>query len=374
MINTIHSGLEGIIVDTTKISEVIPEKSFLIYYGYRVQDLAEHCSFEEVAYLLLNGNLPNKNELSQLMSDERSQRDLSDRLLKFIDLVPYSAHPMDVLRSAVSFLATEDSDVMVVTPESVYKKAIALIAKIPTIVAASYRHRNKMEIIAPRDDLSLGENFFYMCFGSVPSAEIISAFDVSMILYAEHTFNASTFTARVITSSLSDIYSAVSGAIGSLRGPLHGGANEEVMKMFIDIGDVSHVDEWMNHAFESGKKIMGFGHRVYKKGDSRVPTMKKYMIRLSELKEERKWVELYEKVESVMLKEKNIYPNLDFPTGPAYYLMGFDMELYTPIFVISRITGWSAHIMEQLSHNRLIRPISEYSGPNERNVIPINER
>ncbi|MDH4128989.1 MAG: bifunctional 2-methylcitrate synthase/citrate synthase [Spirochaetota bacterium] len=370
----VDKGLEGVVVNASRISKVVPEKKYLVYYGYPVQELAEHCSFEEVAHLLLNGELPNLKQLSEFENQERKNRTLSKNLISMIKLFDMSAHPMDTLRTAVSFLGTEDPDTLKDDHKSNYKKSINLLAKIPCIIAANFRHKKGLDYIPPRQDINIGENFFHMCFGEIPPADVIKAFDVSMILYAEHTFNASTFTARVIVSSLSDIYSAVTGAIGSLRGSLHGGANEAVMRMLEDIGDPAKAHEWTLHSLEEHIKIMGFGHRVYKWGDSRVPTMKKYMLKLSNWKGDTRWSEISNIIEDIMLKEKNIYPNLDFPTGPAYYLMGFDIELFTPIFVISRITGWTAHIMEQLNNNRLIRPLSDYTGPQDRSVKPIHER
>ncbi len=369
-----RKGLEGVIVDESSVSKVMPEINALVYYGYPVQDLAENCSFEEVAYLLLNGELPNQTELSSFIQNEKTYRTISDKLKTLIKLFNNKCHPMDSLKTAVSFLGTEDSDAGSLSRESNYIKSIKLLAKIPIIVAADFRSRQGKNIIDPRNDLSIAENFFYMCFNEVPNEYVIKAFDVSMILYAEHTFNASTFTARVVISSLSDIYSAVTGAIGSLKGPLHGGANEAVMHTMKEINDPNNAKAWLETALKNNTKIMGFGHRVYKKGDSRVPTMQKYMLKMAEIKGQDKWAKIYHILKDHMLKEKNIHPNLDFPTGPAYYMMGFNIETFTPIFVISRITGWTAHIMEQLKDNRLIRPLSQYIGPNERKVMPINKR
>ncbi|GMT50167.1 MAG: citrate synthase [bacterium] len=371
---SVKRGLDGVVTDTSSISKVMVEKNALLYYGYPVQDLAENCSFEEVAYLLLNRELPDTQELNDFKEKEREQRPISSKLSSLIELFDPKAHPMDTLRTAVSFLATEDSELLMNDPVSNYQKSIRLLAQIPTIIASFYRHSKGQKIISPQNDLTMGENFFHMCFEKVPPPEMIKAFDVSLTLYAEHTFNASTFTARVIISSLSDVYSAVSGAIGSLRGPLHGGANEAVMKTMLEIADPSKAQGWIHQALGESRKIMGFGHRVYRNGDSRVPTMKKYMLKLSEVTGEKRWPAIYEILADTMLSSKGIYPNLDFPTGPAYYMMGFEIPLFTPIFVISRITGWMAHIMEQLDNNRLIRPLSEYVGPKERLVKLIGDR
>lgn len=370
----VKKGLEGVVVDESSISKVMPEINSLTYRGYPVQDLAEHCCFEEVAYLLWNQELPSAAQLKKFQEQERSQREISQDLLEVIRHFPKNAHPMDTIRTGVSFLGMEDERIWENDPKVSLDKSMRLLAKIPTVIAADYRCRTQKDPIAPRKDLSMSENFFYMCFGEVPAPEVVKAFDVSLILYAEHGFNASTFTSRVITSTLSDMYSAVTGAIGSLKGPLHGGANEQVMHVLKEIDDPARAKQWMLDAIAQKRKIMGFGHRVYKKGDSRVPTMKKYALKLAEIKGEKKWAEISEILEQTMIDQKNIYPNLDFPAGPAYYLMGFDIDMFTPIFVMARITGWAAHIMEQTAANRIIRPLSEYTGHGERKVTPIDRR
>jgi 2-methylcitrate synthase len=254
------------------------------------------------------------------------------------------------------------------------RKAIRIFAKTPTAIAAFFRARKGKSVIPPKKGLSFSENFFYMCFGKVPKKEIVKAFDVSLILYAEHSFNVSTFTARTITSSLSDIYGAITGAIASLKGPLHGGANEEVMQMLKKIKKPENAKKWILNALDKKKLIMGFGHRVYTKGDSRVPTMRKYYYKVAELLNEKKLPKISQIIENVMVEKKNIHPNVDYPTGPAYHLMGFDTDFFTPIFVMSRITGWSAHIMEQHTANKLIRPLSKYSGEKHRKVMLLNQR
>lgn len=364
----VKKGLEGVVVDTSAISKVMPEINSLTYKGYTVQELSEWCNFEQVAFLLWNGELPTPDQLKAFTAEERSQRGLSDNCLKVIKLFPKKAHPMDTIRTAVSYMGMEDADFWNHSKTAMMKKSISLLAKIPTAIAADYRCRQGKEPIAPRSDLSISENFFHMCFGEVPHKDIVKAFDVSLILYAEHGFNASTFTARVVASTLSDIYSCVTAGIGSLKGPLHGGANEQVMYVLKEIDDPKKAADWMNRAIAEKRKIMGFGHRVYKSGDSRVPTMKKYRDRLAELKGISKWVDISNTLEKVMVDKKGIHPNLDFPAGPAYYMMGFDIDMFTPIFVMSRITGWTAHVMEQLENNRIIRPLSKYIGPGERRV------
>ena len=365
-------GLAGVIVDNTSVSKVMPETNSLTYRGYAVQDLCEHCSFEEVAYLIVNGELPNREQLEIFTQQERSKRGISKELTQILSLLPVNAHPMDTLRTGVSVLGCEDARIWERSPEVNYDKFLNLLANIPTIIASSYRYSKGWVSIPPRKDLTMAENFFFMCFGEVPKPEVVKAFDVSLILYAEHSFNCSTFTTRVITSSESDMYSAVCGGIGALKGPLHGGANEYVMHMLKEIKEPENAEKWMLDALATKRKVMGFGHRVYKSGDSRVPTMKKYALLMAEATKQSKWMEISEILERVMIEQKNIYPNLDFPAGPAYYMMGFEIEMFTPIFVMARITGWAAHIMEQTAANKLIRPLSNYTGYPQRPVITVD--
>ena len=374
MSNEIKKGLLGIVVDETKISQVMPEINSLTYRGYTVQELCDKCSFEEVAYLVLNGELPNKKQLKEFIKEERSDRKLSKQILKDIQKMPKKAQPMDVVRTAVSLMALEDKETKDNSPKANMRKAIRIFAKTPIGIAAFFRARKGKKIISPKKNLSFSENFFHMCFGKVPSKEIVKAFDVSLILYAEHSFNVSTFTARTITSSLSDIHGAITGAIASLKGPLHGGANEEVMHMMNKIKKPENALKWINNALDKKDVVMGFGHRVYKKGDSRVPTMEKYFQEVSKIKNDKKFHKIYDIVKKVMIERKDIHPNVDYPTGPAYHLMGFDTDFFTPIFVMSRITGWSAHIMEQHAANKLIRPLSKYSGEKHRKVLLLNQR
>ena len=374
MSEEIKKGLLGIVVDETTISHVVPELSALTYRGYKVQDLCDKCDFEEVAYLVLHGELPSKNQLKKFIKDERSERKLSKQIIKDIQKMPKSAHPMDVIRTCVSLMALEDKDTRDNSPKANMRKAMRIFAKTPTAVAAFFRARKGKKIISPSKNLSFAENFFKMMFNKVPDKEIVRAFDISLILYAEHSFNVSTFTARTITSSLSDLHGAITGAIASLKGPLHGGANEEVMHMMKSIGKPENAKKWIENALEKKKVVMGFGHRVYRTGDSRVPTMKHYMFKVAKLLKKEKYTKMYETLESVMLEKKNIYPNVDFPCGPTYYMMGIDIDFYTPIFVMSRITGWSAHIMEQHASNKLIRPLSKYKGRDVREVMLLNQR
>lgn len=368
----IHKGLAGVVVDTTAISKVNPETNSLLYRGYPVQELAANCQFEEVAYLLWNGELPTPVQLEEFQKLERSLRALDARTKRVIDELPLTAHPMDVVRTAVSVVGATDPTLAeengILDRNLNMGRAIYLLAQLPAIVAYDQRRRRGQELVEPRDDLAYSANFLHMTFGEVPDITVVNAFDVSMILYAEHSFNASTFTARVVTSTLADLYSAVTAAIGALKGPLHGGANEAVMHIFEEIGTADQAEAWLDTALAEKRKIMGFGHRVYKNGDSRVPTMKAALDTLIAEYDRPDLAELYGTLEKAMDDRKGIKPNLDYPSGPAYHLIGFDTELFTPLFVMSRITGWTAHIMEQMASNALIRPLSAYDGPDERHV------
>ena len=370
----IKKGLMGVTVDETAISKVMPEINSLTYRGYAAQDLCAKCKFEEVAYLILNGELPNKKQLKDFEKHESKERKLSKSLISAIKNIPKNSHPMDVARTAVSILGLEDKETKDNSPKANMRKVMRIFAKTPVALAAFYRSRKGKKIIPPKKNLSFSENFFHMCFGKVPNKDIVKAFDVSLILYAEHSFNVSTFTARTITSSLSDIHGAITGAIASLKGPLHGGANEEVMHMMFKIKKPENALNWINKALKNKDVVMGFGHRVYKSGDSRVPTMREYFGKVAKIKKDKKFEKIYDIVEKVMIKQKNIHPNVDYPTGPTYHLMGFDTDFFTPIFVISRITGWSAHIIEQHAANKLIRPLASYNGSKYRKVAELNKR
>ncbi|MDH6180242.1 2-methylcitrate synthase [Microbacteriaceae bacterium SG_E_30_P1] len=370
--NDIRKGLVGVVADTTAISKVNPETNSLLYRGYPVQELAAKCSFEQVAWLLWKGELPTEEELAEFQRLERSQRSLHPSVRRAIDDLPLTAHPMDVVRTAVSVLGALDStlgaDPTWIDAELTQQRAIALFSQLPAIVAYTQRRLWGKEPIDAREDLGYSANFLNMTFGEVPSETVVKAFDVSMILYAEHSFNASTFTARVIASTLSDVYSSVTGAIGALKGPLHGGANEAVMHTFQEIGTADAAAAWLDEALAAKRKIMGFGHRVYKNGDSRVPTMKASLELLVAEYDRPDVIELYDTLETAMVEAKGIKPNLDYPSGPAYNLMGFDTTIFTPLFVAARVTGWTAHVMEQLASNALIRPLSAYTGVDQREV------
>ncbi|MBF4462228.1 MULTISPECIES: bifunctional 2-methylcitrate synthase/citrate synthase [unclassified Rathayibacter] len=368
----IHKGLVGVVVDTTAVSKVDPESNSLLYRGYPVQELAARCSFEEVTWLLWQGELPSAAEAAGLASVERAHRALRPEVRAVIDLLPVSAHPMDVVRTAVSALGALDPEPDADGPGAILERSVLLWAALPAIVAYAQRRRQGQEPIEPRADLDYPENFLWMTLGDVPAPVVIDAFRVSLILYAEHSFNASTFTARVVTSTLSDVYSAVTAAVGALKGPLHGGANEAVLHVLDEIGigpdAPARAEAWLGTALGERRKVMGFGHRVYKTGDSRVPTMDASLRRLAEHEGADELIELYDALAAAMRERTGILPNLDYPSGPAYRLMGFETEIFTPLFVAARVVGWTAHVLEQRASNALIRPLSAYVGAERREV------
>jgi citrate synthase len=364
----VRRGLAGVYADTTAISMVNPETNSLTYRGYPVQELCRRCSFEEVAYLLWHGELPTRDQLYAQNHAERSQRALDPVIAATLASQPFTAHPMDTLRSAVSLLGAGDPAENDISPAAIRDKALRLFAVLPAVVAMDQRRRHGLGAVPPRGDLGYAANFLYMTFGKLPEPQIVAAFETSLILYAEHSFNASTFTARVVTSTLSDLYSAVTAAIGALKGPLHGGANEAVMEMMDEIGIPDNAKPWLEEALASGRKIMGFGHRVYKNGDSRVPTMRAALGMIAALRGGQQLLDIYETLAAAMYEAKGLHPNLDYPAGPAYHLIGFGTPTFTPIFVAARLPGWTAHIAEQLAGNSLIRPLAAYDGPAERHL------
>ena len=373
----IRKGLAGVVADATAVSKVNAETNSLLYRGYPVQELAQNCSAEEVALLLWNGELPSAEQLRAFQDFERTHRALTPELRRVIDELPTTCHPMDVCRTAASVIGAQHPLAEDNSPEAELAKAQELFAVMPAVVCYDQRRRHGQEPVEPREDLDYAQNFLWMAFGEEAAPEVVDAFRVSIILYAEHSFNASTFTARVITSTLSDLHSAVTGAIGALKGPLHGGANEAVMHTFEELGirkeetaeeAEKRAKEWMDQALAEKKKVMGFGHRVYKHGDSRVPTMQDALFRMLDYYDRQEILGLYNGLAKSMDEAKSIKPNLDYPAGPTYWLMGFDIPTFTPIFVCARIVGWSAHIMEQRANNSLIRPLSAYNGPDERHL------
>lgn len=367
---SIAKGLAGVVVDTTGISKVVPETNSLIYRGYPVQDLVAHCGFEQVAYALWHGELPGERQLERFRLSERAARPVNRSLLSLVARMPDTCHPMDVVRTAISYLGAEDPAEHDAGAAAVRAAALKMLAVLPTVVAADLRRRRGLDPVSPDAGLGFAENFLYMCFGAVPDPELVAAFETSLILYAEHGFNASTFAARVVTSTESDVYSAVTAAIGALKGRLHGGANEAVMRDMIAVGEPEMAREWLRAKLSRKEKVMGFGHRVYRDGDSRVPAMRQALASVAAHTGGHKWVRMYDILEDEMRAATGIAPNLDFPTGPAYYLMGLDIPMFTPVFVLSRITGWTAHVIEQLESNALIRPLSHYTGVAQRAVLP----
>lgn len=364
-------GLEGVIAGETAISTVA---GGLRYRGYPVTELAERASFDEVAHLLLHGELPAPSQLADFQKRVAASRCLPDLLINVLGALPHHASSMDVLRSAVSILAHFDADTADSSHAANLRKAERLLGQIPVAIAVHYRLSKGQPPIAPRPDLSHAANFLYMLSGKEPSAATARAFDVSLILYAEHEFNASTFTARVVCSTESDLHSSIVAAIGALKGRLHGGANEKVMELLHQTGGPAHAEKWLREMMARKERIMGFGHRVYKAGDVRAGILKSYARQAAEATGSLQWEETAEIIESILGTEKNLFPNLDWPAGRLYDALGLEIPLYTPIFVMSRVSGWSAHFIEQSEHNRLIRPRGRYTGPDVRSVKPIAER
>ncbi|MBZ0134936.1 MAG: citrate synthase [Planctomycetes bacterium] len=369
-------GLQGVVIDDTHICKIDGEVGKLYYYGYGIEDLAQHCSYEEVVYLLLKGELPNAEQLGALKKELVAARGLPYGVRDVIKSAPKTSGPMDVLRTAASALALTDSAPNDNTEAGRYKKAIRLIAQFPEIVAADYRFRRGEEPIAPDNNLGHAANFLYLLHGEKPGDAAARTMDVALVLHAEHSFNASTFTARVIAATLSDMYSAITGAVGALKGPLHGGANEGVIKTLLDIGEPAKIDGWLDEKFaEKGFRLMGFGHRVYKVLDPRAAILKAWSKKTGEEYGTTKWYEMSDAIEKAMLaREKPLYPNVDFYSASTYYMMGLPPEIFTPIFAVSRVSGWAAHVIEQQANNKLIRPKAHYIGDVDKKFKPIGER
>ncbi|MFQ3587553.1 MAG: citrate/2-methylcitrate synthase [Fimbriimonadaceae bacterium] len=367
-------GLEGVIGGITTISEIDSDRSSLVYRGYDVHDLAQNGTFEETCYLLLYGKLPNREELNGFLDTLRRVRQLPAEVVVALRLTPKHLHPMDQLKVAYTMLAGFDPNYGHEDHGSNVRKAMRIIATAPAMVAAGHRLRHGQEPIEPHPDLATAANFLYMLTGQVPDEETAKIFDSTLTLYAEHGFNASTFACRVTVSTLSDLYSGIVSGIGTLKGPLHGGANEEAMRMLLEIGTPANAESWVREALATKKKVMGFGHREYKKGDSRALWLGPVAKDLGIKRGNPTWGKIADILERVMLEEKGLYPNVDFPAAYLYYLLGIPIELYTPIFVVARVSGWSAHAIEQLDNNRLIRPTVIYEGPKHRPWVPIDER
>ncbi len=368
-------GLEGIVATTSAISSIID--GVLTYKGYNIDDLANHASFEEVVYLLWNeeNQLPNQEELAAFKKELAENATVPAEVFAQIKALPLkSIHPMAVLRTAVSSLGAFDLEADVMDEAVNRQKAVRLQAQISTLVTGFARIREGKEPVAPRTDLGYAANFLYMLFDRVPNDIEVEAFNKALVLHADHELNASTFTARVCVATLSDIYSGVVAAIGALKGPLHGGANERVMKMLSEIGSVENVEPYLKNAFANKEKIMGFGHRVYKNGDPRAKHLKEMSRQLTEITGEKKWYEMSVKINEIVTGEKGLLPNVDFFSASVYHSLGIEHDLFTPIFAVSRMSGWLAHILEQFSNNRLIRPRAEYVGPDKREYLPIEAR
>jgi len=371
---TSAAGLRGIAVATSSISDVNGEKGELIYQGYNIHELAKHSTFEEVIFLLWNKRLPSRAELSALEQSLRASYALPAELIDLMKQFPREADPIDVLRTAVSALEFYDPTARDISREASLKKAMRLTAQFPTIVATSDRIRRGLEAINPDPGLNVAANFLYMLRGEKPSEHDAHVFDDCLILHADHELNASTFTARVVAGTLADMYACVTAAIGALSGPLHGGANTNVMKTLLEIADVNNVESFIKKALANKRKIMGFGHAVYKTEDPRATHLRQFSKEMGEAAGESKWYEMSRKVEEVMMREKGLYPNVDFFSASTYYMMGIPLDLYTPIFAVSRISGWTGHILEQYADNKLIRPRAEYVGPRDLPYVPIDQR
>jgi citrate synthase len=370
----VKAGLEDIVAASSSICDVNGKEGRLIYHGYDIHDLADHSNFEEVVYLLWNGRLPTKTEFETISRELRVNRALPAEVITALKAYPKKADPMEVLRTATSMLSMYDSEAADSQPQANVRKAIRLTAKLPTIVAAWDNIRNGREPIAPKETGNTAASFLYMLTGKEPDEVSTRSLDIALILHADHELNASTFAARVAAATLTDIYSATVAAIGALKGPLHGGANQEVIKMLLEIGSVDKVEGAVRKIFAEHGKIMGFGHRVYKTEDPRASHLRKMSEELGKKLGETKWFEMSRKIEEMVLKEKQLNANVDFYSASVYYMLGIPQDLFTPIFAMSRMSGWAAHILEQYSNNRLIRPRAEYTGPSNLKYVPIEQR
>lgn len=367
-------GLRGVVAAQSAIGDVNGIEGKLIYQGYDIHDLAENSTFEEVVFLLWNGRLPNADELAEHEARLRRNYEVPAEVIALMKQFPKEADPMDVLRTAVSSLDFYDKNSHGTDREHATKAAIRITGQIGTIAAAWDRIRNGKEVIAPDHKLGIAENFLYMLRGEQPDEDEARMFDIALILHADHELNASTFTTRVVAGTLAGMYGAVTAGIAALAGPLHGGANTNVMKMLIEIDDPAKIDAWVEKALEEKRKIMGIGHAVYKTEDPRATWLRKFSKHMAEKTGVSKWYEMSERIEKLMLEKKGMYPNVDFYSASTYYLMGIPLDLYTPIFAVSRISGWTGHILEQYGNNKLIRPRAEYIGKRDQKYVPIQER
>jgi len=368
------AGLRGVVAAQSAIGDVNGEQGVLIYQGYDIHDLAEHSTFEEVIFLLWNGALPIQTELDEHTARIRRNYEAPKEVIDLMKQYPKESDPMDVLRTAVSSLDLYDRKGQGTDRGSAVGAAVRITARTGTLAAAWDRIRNGNDVVAPDPNLSIAENFLYMLRGEKPEAEEARMFDIALILHADHELNASTFTTRVVAGTLADMYGAVTAGIAALAGPLHGGANTAVMKMLLEIDDPAKIDDYVQNALANKKKIMGIGHAVYKTEDPRATWLRKFSKQMAERKGESKWFEMSERIEQLMLEEKGMYPNVDFYSASTYYLMGIPLDLYTPIFAVSRISGWTGHILEQYANNKLIRPRAEYIGKRDQKYVAIGER
>jgi len=368
------AGLRGVVAAQSAIGDVNGEQGILIYQGYNIHDLAEHSTFEEVVFLLWNGRLPKADELEDLKAQFRANYAIPSEVVEMMKTFPKDANPMDVLRTTVSALGFYDKEGHSTDRDAAVKTAIKLTGQLGTLVAAWERIRTDKDVIAPDSSLSIAENFLYMMRGEKASEDEARIFDIALILHADHELNASTFTTRVVAGTLEDMYGAVTAGCAALAGPLHGGANTNVMKMLIEIGDESKVDSWLDDALANKRKIMGIGHAVYKTEDPRATWLRKFSKQLGEKYGNMKWFNMSQRIEELMHEKKGMFPNVDFYSASAYYLMGIPLDQYTPIFAVSRISGWTGHILEQYSNNKLIRPRAEYIGERDLKYTPIDER
>jgi 2-methylcitrate synthase len=373
----IAKGLEGIVANSTSLSDVLGKKGILIYAGYDINELAGKASYEEVVYLLWHGALPNRPQLDELKAQLSSERELPRGIQDFITSAPIRSNPMDIMRTAVSMLGLYDSGLSGEEgrEDADRRRAISITAKVGVIAAYFHRARQGLTLPPVRTDLDEAAHFLYLLNGTQPSTEATKTLDVAYVLHADHGMNASTFSARVTIATLSDIYSAVTSAIGTLKGPLHGGANEGVIHMLLEIGSEDKVDAWVEEQLAQKKKIMGIGHRVYKVLDPRAPHLRAMAVRLCEELGEPKWIRMSERIAEIMKEKKGLNANVDFYSATVYHSLGIPTDMFTPIFAIARTSGWTAHILEQLSDNRLYRPLSEYVGPpTGKKFVPIDER
>ncbi len=367
-------GLEGVTVAVSTITSIDGQAGKLMYRGYNIHELAEHATYEEVVFLLFNGELPSAEQLEALKATLAGYRAIPAQVVDVLRLMPTDANPMAALRTAISALAFFDADAEDASDDANRRKALRLTAQFATVVAAFDRIRKGLEPVAPRTDLSHAANYLYMMSGEVPNEVFEKAMDVALILHADHEMNASTFAARVTASTLSDFYSAVTSAIGALKGPLHGGANTKVMEMLLEIADEDKVEDYIRDGMANKRRFMGFGHRVYKTMDPRATVLRKISRDLGERAGSLKWFNMSETIERMVREAKGLDPNVDFFSASAYYTMGIALDLYTPIFAVSRIAGWSANILEQYAGNRLMRPDTDYQGAAERAFVPMANR